>query len=776
MNFETKELVFLLYDSRSGSTLLSSLLDQYSAISVSHESGFVPLILEYEKSLNTPSDLDRLLFRLYDEVQFRELNINREELLHSLMQLKAPYVKKELIETIIQLHFTHKDPGATFYVIKGPHMIYHIAELIELFGTAKFIHIVRDGRAVFNSKKTTKSLTGYYLEANLLKAAADWREISCRIAAFKESIHEFRYEDLIEDQEKTLTEILDYLGVAGNGRVQTKTPTNYAMNIGQKQRHLHANVGKELNKDLKDKWKESMTEADTYLYECLNAKYLLRYNYELVAKNQNGSSLVAIKAVIKFAYFIFHFIVTRARNTYYHTFIRRSLYQHLVSKYYEFKKWQNTNTQLNVSSSGTFIKNMAMRFYSMGGLGWLVLLLVTAMPGLQRIIMTLVVESFYGLKPLGFFTSDVSIASLLLFFTAIGWANLVIVRIPFKDELQRLQIMNHLLRYVIPLLVFSVVVIYLLWVSGIIYYPLGLSLLVIGWSGYQLIRHYFLAQRKYREILAIDVFCMTLVIALFLQPYLSQFPPIRIMAIPFLIVTLAGFGYMKWKLARAEQAHSLKESGTMRAGLEFGLTNFMGEAMVLLMGPTAAHALGAEYAGLIGLITSLLAVIILFPRALSFHYLPELVRLNKTSIHDLSALLRKFRRTLLATILLMSVLAVVVWEVAGHLFYREAFNIESANWIFTLYILSMIAAQAALPDANYLMINERSTFMVKVNVAAVSMFTIIFSLINYLVDDIDVPEFLMLLTAQLVIVVMRGELFRREARAVMGRFSKGVRA
>lgn len=67
---------FLLYDSRSRSTLFSTLLNQYRGVSVSSESTFISRIMEFSGSLKTEKNLSHLVHYLYKKSDFRELQVD----------------------------------------------------------------------------------------------------------------------------------------------------------------------------------------------------------------------------------------------------------------------------------------------------------------------------------------------------------------------------------------------------------------------------------------------------------------------------------------------------------------------------------------------------------------------------------------------------------------------------------------------------------------------------------------------------------------------------
>ena len=82
---------FLLYDSRSGSTLLSALINQYDGVTVSREIKYVTQILDWPGDIQSGQDLEKLMDHLYSFVHMEEAGISRSEL---RKDLSAPADKK----------------------------------------------------------------------------------------------------------------------------------------------------------------------------------------------------------------------------------------------------------------------------------------------------------------------------------------------------------------------------------------------------------------------------------------------------------------------------------------------------------------------------------------------------------------------------------------------------------------------------------------------------------------------------------------------------------
>lgn len=274
-----KKLAFILYDSRSGSTLLASLLNRYKGMQVTLESAYVSRILEINKE-SILKDVDQLVNYLYEEVQFVELNIDKVELTVALKASTEELTKKSVIEVITSLYFKEKGSASKYWVIKHPPYNY-LGELINMFPDVKFIQIVRDGRGVFNSKKRTNSIKGYAMEDNTLMAALDWKWKIEKSRKFSDHVITIKYEDLIGNTEEALSDLMDELSLSKEERELTKEQTDYFHSIGKNQKRLHKNV--ERLPDVKNisKWKNELAPREIKLYSYINRKMLKEMNYEV---------------------------------------------------------------------------------------------------------------------------------------------------------------------------------------------------------------------------------------------------------------------------------------------------------------------------------------------------------------------------------------------------------------------------------------------------------------------------------------------------------------
>jgi len=132
-----------------------------------------------------------------------------------------PPLMERALRAYLQTLLTGLGPPGLRVAEKTPHNVAYIALLARIFPRARFIHLLRDGRAVATSlvrQDWTDSATGQPMPycRDLESAARYWMDVVLR--ARQQSSHalgrvlELRYEDLVRAPEATMRRALEFLG------------------------------------------------------------------------------------------------------------------------------------------------------------------------------------------------------------------------------------------------------------------------------------------------------------------------------------------------------------------------------------------------------------------------------------------------------------------------------------------------------------------------------------------------------------------------------------
>jgi hypothetical protein len=108
--------------------------------------------------------------------------------------------------------------GKSWLVEKTPAHAFHILDILRVFPEARFIHLVRDGRDVAASIAHAGRTWNPGWPTEIGRAAAMWRRYNQAILAAwsamrGETLFVMRYEDLLEEPARKLTELFTFVGV-----------------------------------------------------------------------------------------------------------------------------------------------------------------------------------------------------------------------------------------------------------------------------------------------------------------------------------------------------------------------------------------------------------------------------------------------------------------------------------------------------------------------------------------------------------------------------------
>jgi hypothetical protein len=230
--------VFVGGDDRSGTTLVTLVLDSHPALTIGPEIEFVepPSLGEYVVECcgllerGDPRVAGRGVeardpqYRL--GVQFvlqchrfgvapRQVRTLTEQTMREVARDLVDFVDRcELIDRIGELR--RAQSGKPVWGIK---ILRHIAQadrFLTAWPGARFIHVVRDGRDVAASHLRGDRGWGY---RDAAEAAAGWLEVVAAPALRDAPVHWVRYEDLVAAPRATLEPLIDWLGLPWSDRV-----------------------------------------------------------------------------------------------------------------------------------------------------------------------------------------------------------------------------------------------------------------------------------------------------------------------------------------------------------------------------------------------------------------------------------------------------------------------------------------------------------------------------------------------------------------------------
>lgn len=282
MNDRDFSFFFIVGAPRSGTTLLSSMLNAHSQIAIPYESNF--MVDCYNKyglraDLNDDQERERLLDEILSgyfvsrwnpKVTKSDLNLDQCKTLPSLIQeLYSCYAKKR---------------GKSIWGDKTPGYTPHIHILNKIFPDAKYIHIIRDGRDVALSL-VSKS----WGPSNFPAAIKLWREtVSLCEVQLSMLPHDryltLKFEDLVKSTRECLLKICNLLAINYEEQISSTYPDKIDY-VPNSVRSIHENL-KELPSETQCyKWKKSMCKSDQAIAYEIAGDILTKFEYPTPIKN-----------------------------------------------------------------------------------------------------------------------------------------------------------------------------------------------------------------------------------------------------------------------------------------------------------------------------------------------------------------------------------------------------------------------------------------------------------------------------------------------------------
>tara|TARA_R110000737_G_C14575821_1_gene484831 strand:- start:616 stop:1659 length:1044 start_codon:yes stop_codon:yes gene_type:complete len=309
---EALPIYFILAKGRSGTTLLQTILEAHPNTRAPVESRFlIHFKNRYHKTKKWTPQIREAFFN--DVLKEQKINlfwdIDKEKLKYYLRLLP------ENSSYLLACKMVYLSSGSMFIkgkttciIDKNPVYAWLTPLLLEVVPDAKFIHLIRDGRACVNS--TIKFHT------NRAKSVAkSWSTNNHYIEGFKnkklENFHTLHYERLLNDPEKTMADICQFLGIAFDPEMLNYHKTvdlsinaylegsssDVSNNIRtMAYNKIHKNLSKPLDPSRINSWKESLTHAQIKYINKICQYCLERYGY-IQKSNNNPSSPIYLSSM-----------------------------------------------------------------------------------------------------------------------------------------------------------------------------------------------------------------------------------------------------------------------------------------------------------------------------------------------------------------------------------------------------------------------------------------------------------------------------------------------
>ncbi|THB78988.1 MAG: sulfotransferase [Desulfobulbaceae bacterium] len=284
-------MFFIFGSPRSGTSLLSRMLNKHTSLAVPYESHYFNTFGKWQElygDLSVDDNRRRLIEDVLstDVMQDWSPSLELSDVEEALNEPSFPGV----FEGIMRAYASKT--GKRRWGEKTPHHVHYWQTINQAFPGAKIIHIVRDGRDValslLNARFGPKSLYG---------CARYWSAHLERIEAVKKELdptrfHQLHYETLVTDPESVLRGVCDFLAEPYQESMLEfyKDQADYKTDA-QNQRNLNspllaANV---------NKWQQNMSRRDSLFFDRLAGDDLVRYGYQVSPESRGNFLLLEIR-------------------------------------------------------------------------------------------------------------------------------------------------------------------------------------------------------------------------------------------------------------------------------------------------------------------------------------------------------------------------------------------------------------------------------------------------------------------------------------------------
>jgi hypothetical protein len=259
--------------------MLRLMLDSHPSLAIPGEGHFIPYARKRLRRFTSPGGLDGagLARTIVRGVHFQRWNIPSEFVLDHVCALKNPSFA-DVIEAFYVSYAKFHDKVR--WGDKTPLYVRFIPMLADLFPSARFIHVIRDGRAVALSYMSIP-----WGPSTVWEAAAKWRaDVTAGRRAGgplgRDRYCEVRYEDLVADPHLELRKICDFSALEfDEAMLSYHQDALRRLQCGPHATDWHRSAAAPPTQGLRD-WRSQMKPADVEAFEAVAGDELSQLGYE----------------------------------------------------------------------------------------------------------------------------------------------------------------------------------------------------------------------------------------------------------------------------------------------------------------------------------------------------------------------------------------------------------------------------------------------------------------------------------------------------------------
>lgn len=275
----SKEPFFIIIGrGRSGTTVLSKILNSHSSISIPGEFFFIiNLFSKYYKKLINRQTINKYVDDVFSEQRLRNKDFNKAELEEYLLK-KSPISFKDLcLYTYENLTLQQGKENIKLFGDKNPHFALFIPKILKIFDNIKFVYIVRDYRDNVLSYRNVN-----FDMSNLYSLAYRWSFFNRKILKYQKLYPDkfllLKYENLLVDSENEIERACNFLNIDFEVEM-----LDFHKNKSENLSSWHKNLNSRLNIDNTNKWENSLNsnQLSKIDFICNDIASLLAYKEKI---------------------------------------------------------------------------------------------------------------------------------------------------------------------------------------------------------------------------------------------------------------------------------------------------------------------------------------------------------------------------------------------------------------------------------------------------------------------------------------------------------------
>lgn len=274
--------VFIIGNPRSGTSMFRMMLNNHENMIVPPECGFAHWLSSKYSGLENYDNAiyENFVSDVFTSKKFETWSTSKEVLLRTISANKPKNF--ESLVKCVYLSYTESTVGIKVVGDKNNYYINHLPEIKTLFPSAKFIHLIRDGRDVACSYKALEQLDDdsiykLKLSADISDIAREWSSNNSKILkSLQGNMISIRYEDLIENPSLELGKICEYLGVDFDVKM-----LDFHLNNDEPQELLawKKKTKSKVDSSNKGKYMTVLSEKEILCFDDIAKEMLLHFNY-----------------------------------------------------------------------------------------------------------------------------------------------------------------------------------------------------------------------------------------------------------------------------------------------------------------------------------------------------------------------------------------------------------------------------------------------------------------------------------------------------------------